>query len=314
MRLRTSVTVPAVLALLILTACATTPEPAPPPQPMASPQAEVRATDVPPALANPASENCVAQRGRLEIESRTDGGEFGVCYFEDNRQCEEWALLRGECPVGGVKVTGYVTPAGRYCAITGGEYVVTGMAGQADEQGACTLKDGRVCDAWGLYSGTCQPVSVAPEGEEPGLQLPIAEVCNGMAQALMQAVTAEVTQSEVDLIDPSTGATGPGCRAGATGTGVDFTSPDAVIKAITAVLVGGGWEEDMMLASGGPTGMGSGFRSRDLVCLATAIWHPGPAASCPADKPISECQVPPDQQMYTVTLDCAQEAAGAPSP
>ena len=51
---------------------------------------------------------------------RGDGGQIGVCYFEDNRQCEEWALMRGECPVGGVKVTGYVTPAGRYCAITGG--------------------------------------------------------------------------------------------------------------------------------------------------------------------------------------------------
>src|SRR5262245_52405113 len=41
--------------------------------------------------ANPASENCVAQGGRLVIETAGDGGEFGVCLFEDNRQCEEWA-------------------------------------------------------------------------------------------------------------------------------------------------------------------------------------------------------------------------------
>jgi putative hemolysin len=32
-------------------------------------------------------------------------GQYGVCFFEDNRQCEEWALLRGDCPVGGKKVT-----------------------------------------------------------------------------------------------------------------------------------------------------------------------------------------------------------------
>jgi len=35
-------------------------------------------------------------------------------------QCEEWAMARGECPVGGVKVSGYNTSAARYCAITGG--------------------------------------------------------------------------------------------------------------------------------------------------------------------------------------------------
>jgi putative hemolysin len=45
--------------------------------------------------ANPASENCAANGGRLVIESAGDGGQYGVCLFEDNRQCEEWALLRG---------------------------------------------------------------------------------------------------------------------------------------------------------------------------------------------------------------------------
>jgi predicted metal-dependent phosphoesterase TrpH len=38
--------------------------------------------------------------------SATDGGEYGICVFEDNRQCEEWALFRGECPAGGRKATG----------------------------------------------------------------------------------------------------------------------------------------------------------------------------------------------------------------
>jgi TolB protein len=106
-------------------------------------------------MANPASVNCVEQGGTLSIEERGDGGQFGVCYFEDNLQCEEWALLRGDCPVGGVKVTGYATPAGRYCAITGGEYTITGNSGAEDEQGACTFKDGSQCDAWDYYNGKC---------------------------------------------------------------------------------------------------------------------------------------------------------------
>jgi putative hemolysin len=46
------------------------------------------------ALANPAAEHCVEQGGRHVIEAAPTGDEFGVCYFEDNRQCEAWALLQ----------------------------------------------------------------------------------------------------------------------------------------------------------------------------------------------------------------------------
>ncbi|HKE45776.1 MAG TPA: DUF333 domain-containing protein, partial [Steroidobacteraceae bacterium] len=75
-------------------------------------------------------------------------------FLEDNRQCEEWALLRGECPPTGAKITGYNTQAGRYCAITGGRYAVTG-GGAENEQGTCTLPGGRVCKAEEYYRGTC---------------------------------------------------------------------------------------------------------------------------------------------------------------
>ncbi|HYR65928.1 MAG TPA: DUF333 domain-containing protein [Reyranella sp.] len=106
-------------------------------------------------LANPASQNCVARGGMLKIERRPDGGQFGVCVFTDNYQCEEWAMLRGECPVGGLRVTGYVTPAARYCAITGGRYTVVTNSGAADEQGACALPGGKACAANAYYAGTC---------------------------------------------------------------------------------------------------------------------------------------------------------------
>ena len=106
------------------TACA--PEPSPVPPSTA-------------AAANPASKNCIAKGGELRIETAGDGSQYGLCLFEDNRQCEEWAMLRGACPVGGIKVTGYVTPQARYCAIRGGDYVVTRMQTAGGEQGTCTL-------------------------------------------------------------------------------------------------------------------------------------------------------------------------------
>jgi putative hemolysin len=106
-------------------------------------------------LANPASVNCTKQGGQLVIQKRGDGGEYGLCLFEDNRQCEEWALLNGNCPVGGFKVTGYVTPAAQYCVITGGTYTITGNSGAPNETGTCAFKNGKTCDAGDYYNGKC---------------------------------------------------------------------------------------------------------------------------------------------------------------
>ena len=120
-------------------------------------QAQTRA-----AIANPASQHCVAQGGRLVLEKDGSGGQFGVCLFEDNRQCEEWALLRGQCPAGGLRVTGYVTPAARYCAITGGSYTVTSASNSTTEEGDCRLPDGRVCSAAAHFDGSCTAAAAAP--------------------------------------------------------------------------------------------------------------------------------------------------------
>jgi putative hemolysin len=106
-------------------------------------------------IANPASANCVKQGGTLSIRKRGDGGEYGLCVFGDNKQCEEWALLRGNCPVGGIKITGYVTPAALYCAITGGRYQVLGNSNTDQEQGTCTDRNGRTCEVWAYFAGKC---------------------------------------------------------------------------------------------------------------------------------------------------------------
>jgi putative hemolysin len=118
----------------------------------------------PPGRGNPAALNCFELGGTHSVETRGDGGELGVCYLEDNRQCEAWALLRGACPAGGLKVTGYVTKAARYCAITGGAYTATSAAGSDSEQGSCILANGRVCDVWEYFNGTCDATSASEPG------------------------------------------------------------------------------------------------------------------------------------------------------
>jgi putative hemolysin len=262
----------------------------------------------PAQLANPASENCVAVGGTWSIENRVGGGQFGICLFEDNRQCEEWALLRGDCPVGGVKVTGYTTPAAVYCAITGGEYAITGNAGAEDEQGTCTFKDGSLCDAWDYYDGQCVPSPVPTATAGSTIQPLPTEVCNGQAQAMSHTLDDLVpTQSEEPLDDPITNAKGTGCQATVTGTGLQFESPAAVVTALGSMLEDQGWTADPMLVADGPTGTAAGYRKGDQICLAAAMWEPDESANCPEDQPISACQVKPEQQNYTVTLNCGVE-------
>ncbi|MCU0680473.1 MAG: DUF333 domain-containing protein [Planctomycetes bacterium] len=99
-------------------------------------------------IANPASTNCKIKGGRLEIEKKPDGGEYGLCFFDDNRACEEWAMFRNECPLGGVKTTGYDTEAQKFCAWSGGKT-------SAVENAVCTFSDKSTCLAEDFYKGAC---------------------------------------------------------------------------------------------------------------------------------------------------------------
>jgi putative hemolysin len=51
-------------------------------------------------LPNPASVFCEEQGGKTEIRTDAEGGQYGVCIFEDGSECDEWAFYRGECKPG----------------------------------------------------------------------------------------------------------------------------------------------------------------------------------------------------------------------
>ena len=130
-------------------------------------------------LANPASQNCAAKGGKLVIEKKPNGGAFGVCVFDDNLQCEEWAMLRGQCRTGGIKVAGFVTAAARYCAITGGTYEVAANSNTPQEKGTCSFVGGKACDAAAYFEGTCapQPVSNVTRAAPPAKTIAARFVC-----------------------------------------------------------------------------------------------------------------------------------------
>ncbi|HNW09165.1 MAG TPA: DUF333 domain-containing protein [bacterium] len=103
----------------------------------------------PAGLANPAAAYCKQQGGKIEIKANKKW-QYGVCLFDDNRQCEEWALFRNECPVGGLKVTDYENEAEIYCAITGGQ-----VEGVGTPTPMCKRIDGTYCNAQANLDGDC---------------------------------------------------------------------------------------------------------------------------------------------------------------
>ena len=51
-------------------------------------------------IANPAAVYCGEQGGAYEIREHSDGGQYGVCVFEDGSECDAWDFLRGDCEPG----------------------------------------------------------------------------------------------------------------------------------------------------------------------------------------------------------------------
>jgi putative hemolysin len=222
-------------------------------------------------IANPASQNCVEQGGTLTLETRDDGGQYGVCGFEDNRQCEEWALLRGDCPVGGVKVTGYVTDAARYCAITGGTYAVdeeaTSSAGE--EQGTCTLPDGQTCDVYDYYNGACGDTATDDDGASSG-------------------------QTSAEAGDPFAYCAEVGSEDSPPGESVDGELPEVIVQAMI---------EQKMVAADAPPAIQQAAIWR---CMDGRVWACVYGANLPCDEKADLSETPSDAM-----ITYCQENAGA---
>jgi len=95
------------LSTIVLGACAGTPPVVPTATPVEQPtksapvEQPTKTPEEPAAgMPNPASVYCEEQGGTLQIRTDAQGGQYGVCVFEDGSECDEWAFFRGECKPG----------------------------------------------------------------------------------------------------------------------------------------------------------------------------------------------------------------------
>ena len=151
------------------------------------------------------------------------------------------------------------------------------------------------------------PISIAPPGEPRAFQPLPPETCYDLGQAVMQTLGMTVTLAEEPFDDPLRGTAGAGCQSKVTGTGADFDNQITVAAQVKKMLEGQGWTEDVMYAADGPTDSATAFQRNGALCLLSAGWSPADGANCPTGQPISACNLAPEQQLYTILLNCARE-------
>jgi putative hemolysin len=111
----------------------------------------------PAQMANPASEYCIEQGGKLDIREDDNGGEVGYCQFDDGSECEEWTYFRGDCSPGEFPISSQLAnPAATYCIEQGGVYEIRDHE-DGGQYGVCIFDDGSECDAWSYFRGECAP-------------------------------------------------------------------------------------------------------------------------------------------------------------
>jgi len=253
-----------------------------------------------PALPNPASVHCQEQGGAIDIRTE-DAVEVSYCVFDDGSECEEWAFLRGECPAAEPPAV-MINAATAFCEEQGGTVQV--RTEETGNVGYCLFADSSECEVWSLWKGDCVP---------GGQFQPLAgAACSDLRTAVSRTLGVEAVSREAAFQDYVTGQMGTGCQITAIGTGLDFESFPSVADTLISMLGSMGWVEDLQYRADGPMGTATALRLENRLCLLQAGWAPSPDAHCPADAPVGECDLTPEQRLYTIDLFCAQSPTAGP--
>lgn len=203
-------------------------------------------------------------------------------------------------PIPPTAASGMPNPASAFCEEQGGRVEIR-AAGEGGEVGYCVFPDGSECEEWAFFRGECAPGS--------RYQPLSSAVCSDLADAVAQTLNVGVTTAQAPFEDYVNRQMGTGCRVTATGTGLDFENVVVVFEALATMLQARGWQEDIQYAGGGPTGILAGYRQANALCLSLVGWEPSEDADCPSDQPIDACQLSPEQKLYRITLNCAQDTS-----
>ncbi|MBM3128620.1 MAG: hypothetical protein FJ009_08370 [Chloroflexi bacterium] len=131
-------------------------------------------------------------------------------------------------------------------------------------------------------------------------------VCQTLSELATQAIAAKFAmEASAPFTDPITGEIGKACVLTAKGTGRDFADHVTVRSKLVKGLLG--FTEHLAYQADGPTGTATAV-TRDLgLVLISVQWTPDPKVKCPTDKPISACDLKPEQKLYTIKIQATMK-------
>jgi len=159
----------------------------------------------------------------------------------------------------------------------------------------------------GAPSATTQASPAASVGAKPEMA-----ACQDLQGVLIDGLQAHVEVTPATFRDLANGVEQSGCQIIATGTAATVGTWTEVSERMQAALTAAGWQNGQPLADG-PTGTVIGFAREHKVAQLTVDWQPSAGASCPADQPISDCNLSPEQQQITVKIEAASTGVSTDS-
>lgn len=144
-----------------------------------------------------------------------------------------------------------------------------------------------------------------PPSPQTYVPAPDAE-CQALSKAVSGTLNAEATTETAGFRDYVADINGQGCLITVRGTGSQFPGFVQVAQQLQALLEGQGWTVDPAYFADSPTGTLFALRKGSELALVDVGWLASAGVNCPPDQPISACDIKPEQQNYTITVNVAQ--------
>ncbi len=147
--------------------------------------------------------------------------------------------------------------------------------------------------------GSATTAETTPEATSDAMPIESVDAsqCDALQTALSEQLGHELTKQD-----------GTACTLVAIGTGEDFGNFVDVAQSIRGVFEAEGWTEDEAAIADGPTGTATSYFKDTTVAAVNVNWEPADEANCPTDQPISECDIEPSQQNFTISIELVQIA------
>jgi hypothetical protein len=170
-------------------------------------------------------------------------------------------------------------------------------------------------DAATLAALKANPVLVLLLPEEPTYWEPLPHTeCKELGDAVSRELGAPTTLGATSFsTDSIAGPEGIGCRVSATANNQVLRAENAmdIADRVDPLLIDRGWSLDLdsRFIAAGVTQYQSSYTRENGLCWLSVSGHISEDATCPPDAGFILCfdlLLPPEQQMYTIVLTCAQ--------